>query len=87
MFPVAQRLSRRTTTELVAPNDIAARQERANPEKNLARMEQRVFLQLLITSRGLAVAFRWVDHATTGRALRSVRKTADPYQRGDRDDA
>ena len=87
MFPVAQRLSRRTATEVVAPNDIAARQESANPEKNLARMEQRVFLQLLITSRGLAVACRWVDHATTGRALRSVRKTADPYQRGDCDDA
>src|SRR5687767_4115492 len=68
----------RPATEEVPPNAIPGAQEKQRPEDDLARMEQRMFLQLLVARRGLAVSFRWIDHPSTGDALLLVRQSRDP---------
>ena len=71
----------------VAPNAITAGQQQERSENDVARVEQSVFLELLIAARRQAVSFRWINHASTGNALPLVGKSRDPYHSGERHEA
>lgn len=67
-------------------NDVPAGQDNEDPQDNLGRVKRRVSLELLIATDGQTVAFREIDRAATGDALRLVGKADDPREGDDRHD-
>ncbi len=67
-------------------NDIRDGQDDCRPEGDLGPVKERVFLQLLIAAAGQTMAFRRVDRAAAGGALRLARKAHDPPGGDDRRD-
>ena len=67
----------RTATP-IALNAVANSKKNGCSENSVAGVEECVLLELLITCRGLAMAFSGIYDPSTGNALRPGRKAEDP---------